>query len=45
MLLFQDQAPSSSNLLMENNPTAETRERGTQALLEEAQQRLKEIFA
>jgi hypothetical protein len=45
MLLFQDQAPSSSNPLMENNPTAETREGGTQALLEEPQERLKEIFA
>jgi chromosome segregation ATPase len=30
---------------MENNPTAETREEGTQALSEEAQERLKEIFA
>jgi DNA repair exonuclease SbcCD ATPase subunit len=30
---------------MENNPTAETREGRTQALSEEAQERLKEIFA
>jgi hypothetical protein len=30
---------------MENNPPAETRERGTQALPEEIQTRLKEIFA
>jgi hypothetical protein len=30
---------------VENNPTAETREGGTQALSEEAQERLKEIFA
>jgi hypothetical protein len=30
---------------MENNPTAETREGGTQALSEEVQKRLKEIFA
>jgi hypothetical protein len=45
MLLFQDQTPSSSSLLVENNPTAETREGGTQALSEEVQERLKEIFA
>jgi hypothetical protein len=30
---------------MENNPTAETREGGTQALSEEVQEKLKEIFA
>jgi chromosome segregation ATPase len=30
---------------MENNPTVETREGGTQALSEEVQERLKEIFA
>jgi chromosome segregation ATPase len=30
---------------VENNPTAETREGGTQALSEEIQERLKEIFA
>jgi hypothetical protein len=30
---------------MENNPVAETREGGTQALSEEIQARLKEIFA
>jgi chromosome segregation ATPase len=30
---------------VENNPTAETREGGTQALSEEVQERLKEIFA
>jgi chromosome segregation ATPase len=30
---------------MENNPTVETREGGTQAMSEEAQERLKEIFA
>jgi hypothetical protein len=29
---------------MENNPTAETREGGTQALSEEAQERLKEFL-
>jgi hypothetical protein len=45
MLLFQDQTPSSSSPLVENNPTAETREGGTQALSEEAQENLKEIFA
>jgi hypothetical protein len=45
MLPFQDQTPSSSGLLVENNPAAETRERGTQALPEEIQTRLKEIFA
>jgi chromosome segregation ATPase len=45
MLLFQDQTPSSSSPLVENNPTAETREGGTQALSEEVQERLKEIFA
>jgi hypothetical protein len=45
MLPYQDQIPSSSSLLVENNPTAETRERGTQALPEEIETRLKEIFA
>jgi chromosome segregation ATPase len=45
MLPFQDQTPSSSSPLVENHPTAETREEGTQALLEEIQARLKEIFA
>jgi hypothetical protein len=44
MLLFQDQTPSSSSPLVENNPTAKTRG-GTQALSEEAQERLKEFFA
>jgi hypothetical protein len=43
MLPFQDQTPSSSSPLVENNPAAETR--GTQALPEEIQTRLKEIFA
>jgi chromosome segregation ATPase len=45
MLPFQDQTLSSSGLLVENNPAAETRERGTQALPKEIQTRLKEIFA
>jgi hypothetical protein len=45
MLPFQDQTPSSSSPLVENNPAAETREEGTQALSEEIQARLKEIFA
>jgi chromosome segregation ATPase len=44
MLPFQDQTPSSSPLV-ENNPATETREGGTQALSEEIQARLKEIFA
>jgi hypothetical protein len=43
MLPFQDQIPSSSSPLVENNPAAETR--GTQALPEEIQTRLREIFA
>jgi hypothetical protein len=43
MLPFQDQTPSSSSPLVENNPAAETR--GTQALPEEIQAKLKEIFA
>jgi hypothetical protein len=30
---------------MENNPTAEAREGGTQTLSEEVQEKLKEIFA
>jgi hypothetical protein len=30
---------------VENNPTAETRKGGTQALSEEVQEKLKEIFA
>jgi chromosome segregation ATPase len=45
MLLFQDQTPSSSNPPVENNPAAKTREGGTQALSEEIQEKLKEIFA
>jgi hypothetical protein len=45
MLFSQDQAPSSSNPSMEDNPIAETREGGPQALPEEAQEKLKEIFA
>jgi chromosome segregation ATPase len=45
MLPFQDQTPSSSSPLVENNPAAKTREGGTQALSEEIQARLKEIFA
>jgi chromosome segregation ATPase len=45
MLPFQDQIPSSSSSLVENNPAAETRERGTQALPEEIQTMLQEIFA
>jgi chromosome segregation ATPase len=45
MLPFEDQTPSSSSPLVENNPAAETRERGTQVLPEEVQTRLKEIFA
>jgi hypothetical protein len=42
---FQDQTPSSSSPLVENNPAAETRARGTQTLPEEIQIRLNEIFA
>jgi chromosome segregation ATPase len=45
MLPFQDQTPSSSSPLVENNPAVETREGGTQAPSEEIQTRLKEIFA
>jgi hypothetical protein len=45
MLFFQDQAPSSSNPPMGSNPTAETRERVPQTLLEEVQENLKEFFA
>jgi chromosome segregation ATPase len=45
MLLFQDQTPSSSSPLVENNPSAKTREGWTQALSEEIQAKLKEIFA
>jgi hypothetical protein len=45
MLFFQDQAPSSSNPPMGNNPIAEMRERVPQALSEEVQEKLKEIFA
>jgi hypothetical protein len=41
MLPFQDQIPSSSRSLVENNPASKTRERGTQALPEEIQARLK----
>jgi chromosome segregation ATPase len=43
MLPFQNQTPSSSIPLVENNPAAETR--GTQDLPEEIQAKLKEIFA
>jgi hypothetical protein len=42
VLPFQDQIPSSSRSLVENNPATEPRERGTQALPEEIQTRLKE---
>jgi chromosome segregation ATPase len=42
---FQDQTPSSLSPLVENDLAAETREGGTQALSEEIQARLKEIFA
>jgi chromosome segregation ATPase len=45
MLPFQDQTPSSSSPLAENDPAVETREGGTQALSEEIQTRLREIFA
>jgi chromosome segregation ATPase len=45
MLPFQDQTPSSLSPLVENDPAAETREGGTEALSEEIQARLKEIFA
>jgi chromosome segregation ATPase len=45
MLPFQDQTPSSLSPLVVNDPAAETREGGTQALSEEIQERLKEIFA
>jgi chromosome segregation ATPase len=47
MLSFQDQIPSSLSPLVMNDPTAETGEGGTQsqALSEEIQARLKEIFA
>jgi hypothetical protein len=45
MLPFQDQTPSSLSPLVVNDPVAETREGGTQALSEEIQARLKEIFA
>jgi chromosome segregation ATPase len=45
MLPFQDQTPSSSSPLVVNDPAAATREGGTQALSEEIQARLKEIFA
>jgi hypothetical protein len=47
MLPFQDQTPSSSSPLVVNNPAAETEEGGNQnqALSEEIQARLKEIFA
>jgi chromosome segregation ATPase len=45
MLPFQDQTPSSSSPLVVNDLAAETREGGTQALSEEIQARLKEIFA
>jgi hypothetical protein len=44
---FQDQNPSSSSLLVANDTAAETGEGGNQnqALSEEIQARLKEIFA
>jgi chromosome segregation ATPase len=47
MLPFHDQIPSSSSPLVMNDPAAETGEGGTQnqALSEEIQARLKEIFA
>jgi chromosome segregation ATPase len=45
MLPLQDQTPSSSSSLVENNPAAKTRKEGTQALSKEIQARLKEIFA
>jgi hypothetical protein len=45
MLHFQDQTPSSSSPLAVNDPAAETGEGRTQALSEEIQARLKEIFA
>jgi hypothetical protein len=47
MLPFQDQIPFSSSPLVMNDPAAETGEGGTQnqALSEEIQARLKEIFA
>jgi hypothetical protein len=45
MLFFQDQVPSSSNLSIGNNPIAEIREGGPQALSEEVQGKLKEFFA
>jgi hypothetical protein len=47
IFLFQDQTPSSSSSLMINDPAAETGYGGTQnqALPEEIQARLKEIFA
>jgi chromosome segregation ATPase len=45
MLPFQDQSPSSSSPLVENSPAVEAREGGTQALSEEIQARLKEIFS
>jgi hypothetical protein len=47
IFLFQDQTPSSSSSFVVNDPAAETRDGGTQnqALPEEIQARLKEIFA
>jgi hypothetical protein len=45
ILPSQDQAPSSSNPPMGNNPIAKTRERRPQALSEEVQEKQKEIFA
>jgi hypothetical protein len=44
MLFFQDQAPSLSNPSMEDNPIAETREAGPQALLEEVQESSRKIL-
>jgi chromosome segregation ATPase len=45
MLPLQDQTPSSSSPLAVNDPAAEIGEGGTQALSEDIQARLKEIFA
>jgi hypothetical protein len=45
MLPLQDQTPSSSSPLAVNDPAAKTGEGGTQALSEDIQARLKEIFA
>jgi hypothetical protein len=47
IFLFQDQTPSPSSSFVVNDPAAETEDGGTQnqALPEEIQARLKEIFA